>query len=119
MEPLGYHYIQKGNVVKFGDRHYIVIKTKNKDSPAGKNLLMSVEMIPFDASNGSIIVSRNHPFKKKVYQSECIERICGHGHYDECPFDLIEDKQKSIDTIKKISSTAKDFITELFLHNKI
>ena len=99
-----------GNVIKFGDSVYIVSDTKEDKN--GK--LQTINLIPIDYSNSLTIVSREHPFMKKVFAQECKDGECNHV---DCPYTKIPDPKQSIRSIKYLADNVADYVRKNIFKN--
>lgn len=99
----------KGNVVRWPDEKkslYIVIDVSYKGCPSNRKNYEKVVMIPFNASNCSIHVSRKHPFKTWIDDEEC------EYPYEDprCTCKQVPDENRSIDALVYVADNVEEFL---------
>ena len=104
MKKLSWDTVRSGNVVKFGNELQIVHDVAHDGA-----ILQAVRMVSFSHENCSTSASRKHPFKETLYPVECLNDECN-CRTDYHPYVEVPSDTYSIDAIKVVANTVKDFI---------
>lgn len=99
----------KGNVVKWPNddkRLYIVIDVSYTGCPSKRKNYEKVVMIPFNASNCSVHLSRKNPFKKWIDDPEC----CYPYHDPHCTCVEVVDEERTIDALVYLADNVDEFL---------
>jgi hypothetical protein len=103
MKILSWNSVRSGNVIKFGDDLEIVYDVQHDSK-----VLQSVSMVSFTYENCSTIVTRKNPFKEVIFPGACEDNEC--DCRGECKGTEIYSEKFSIDAIKVVADSVKDFI---------